>query len=185
MKNTWKLLLLAAFTLSLALTARAGAKSETEYLADLGSSKEKDVLVALQGIEKNYPTSAPAQAKIKTLLADNRIAVKRKAARVIGIIGADVSSTDLDNISTLLAGSDKATITDGLKSLRGLKAQSTVPKIVPLLQNPDKNIKRDACRTLAVLGDKSVIPSIQPLTADSDPKVAGDAADAIAQIKAR
>lgn len=185
MKNIWKLLLLGVFTLSLALTARAGVKSESEYITDLGSSKEKEVVAALQGIEKNYPTSANAQAKIKPLLADQRITVKRKAARVIGIIGADVSSTDLDNIATLLASSDKATITDGLKSLRGLKAQSTVPKIVPLLQNPDKNIKRDACRTLAVLGDKSVIPSIQPLTSDSDPKVAGDAADAIAQIKSR
>jgi HEAT repeat protein len=178
-------MLVGLFTVAVALPALAGVKSEAEYIADLSSPKEKVVTVALQGIEKNYPTSAAAQAKIKTLLADDRLVVKRKAARVLGVIGADVSSTDLDNIATLLASSDKATITDGLKALRGLKAESTVPKIVPLLQNPDKNIKRDACRTLAVLGDKSVIPSIQPLTADSDPKVAGDAADAIAQIKAR
>ena len=185
MKNIWKLMLVGLFTVAVALPALAGVKSEAEYIADLGSPKDKVVIAAMQGIEKNYPTSADAQVKIKALLADNRIDVKRKAARVLGIVGADVSSTDLDNIATLLASSDKATVTDGLKSLRGLKAQSTVPKIVPLLQNPDKNIKRDACRTLAILGDKSVIPSIQPLTSDSDPKVAGDAADAIAQIKAR
>ena len=43
---------------------------------------------------------------------------------------------------------------EGLKALRGLKAQSTIPKIVTLLKHADPNVKRDACRTLAVLGDK-------------------------------
>ena len=185
MKNIWKLMFLGAFMLMLGLPALAKDETQDQYIADLGSPQEKVVIAALQGIEKNFPASVAAQAKIKPLLADSRIAVKRKAARVLGVVGADVSDADLKNIVTLLDSSDKPTIIDGLKSLRGLKAAGTVPKIVPLLKNPDANVKRDACRTLAVLADKSVIPSIEPLLQDKDKGVVKDASDAIAVLKAK
>ena len=69
-----------------------------------------------------------------------------------------------------------------LKALRGLKAESTVPKIVPLLQNPDQNIKRDACRTLAVIGGKDNVKDIEPLLKDPDKAVVEDAQKAIAAL---
>ena len=185
MKRLLKFTLAAVFALAVTLPAFAGIKTEAEYIADLSSPKEKDVVAALQGIEKVYPTSVTGQTKIKSLLADSRPTVKRKAARTLGALGADVSSADLNNIVTLLSGPDKNTIIDGLKALRGLKAQSTVPKIIPLLQNADKNVKRDACRTLAVLGDKSTVPSIQPLLQDADKGVVKDAGDAIAALNAK
>lgn len=158
-------------------------KMEDELIAQLGSAKEKEVISALQEMEKLYPTSTKCQDAIKPLLADNRKPVVRKAARVLGVLNAPVSEADLKNIAGLLKGTDKHEIIDGLKALRGLKAQSTIPEITPLLQNPDKNVVRDACRTLAVLGDKSLIPTIKPLLDAPDLAVQKDAADAIAILK--
>jgi len=182
MRNICKHLALGALVLAVALPLFAGERSENELLADLASPKARVVVKALLDIQRQYPTDANAQTQIKLLLNDDRPTVKRKAARVLGALNADVSETDLKSIATLLDG-DKGDIEDGLKALRGLKAQSTIPKIIPLLQNPDKNIKRDVCRTLAVLGDKRLVPSIQPLLTDPDPAVEKDAADAISILK--
>jgi HEAT repeat protein len=182
MKKIWRLLLVGVFTLALALPALAKIKTVDEYIADLASPKPGVVVSGLQGIEKNYPTDANALTKVKDLLADPRPTVKRKAARVLGAVNADVSDADLKNIATLLAG-DKNEKTDGLKALRGLKAQDTVPQITPLLQDSDLNIKRDAIRTLAVLGDKSLVPTIKPFLTYPDLAVQKDAADAIEILK--
>jgi HEAT repeat protein len=182
MKNIWKLMLVGVFTFALALPALAKIKSVDEYIADLASPKPNVVVSALQGIEKNYPTDANALTKVKDLLADPRSAVKRKAARVLGAVNAEVSDADLKNIATLLAG-DKGDKEDGLKALRGLKAQSTIPQIIPLLQDLDLNTKRDAIRTLAVLGDKNLVPTIQPFLTWPDLAVQKDAADAISILK--
>ncbi len=175
------ILAVAVLALSQTISSAAPA-SEDELIANLASPKEGTVTSALQKLEKEYPTSTNAQIKIRGLLADPRSAVKRKAARVLGAINADVNEADLKNIATLLNG-NKAEMTDGLKALRGLKAQSTIPQIIPLLQNPDLNIKRDAMRTLAVLGDKSLVPTIKPLLTYPDLAVQKDAADAIGILK--
>ncbi len=182
MKKFCKYLLVGAFVFGVALPLFAGVRPESELLADLASPKARTVVKALQDLEKGYPTDVNAQTKIKALLTDDRPTVKRKAARVLGTINADVSDTDVKNIATLLAG-NKDDMEDGLKALRGLKAQSAIPQIVPLLQNPDNYVKRDACRTLAVLGDKSLIPDIKPLLTFPDLAVQKDAADAISILK--
>jgi HEAT repeat protein len=158
--------MLALAFLAVALTPlslQAGPKTEEELIANLASPKDGTVVSALQGIEKNYPTTTQALPAMKKLLADPRIKVKRKAARVMGAIHADVDATDIQNICGLLKSSDKHEVMDGLIALRGLKAQSAIPMILPLLDNPDSNVKRDSMRTLAVLGDKSLVPKIQPL----------------------
>lgn len=183
MKKILKIMVAGIFILAVALPLLARTvKSEDELIADLASPKPNVVINAMQDIEKNYPTNAPALTKIKTLLTDPRDPVKRKAARVLGALSADVSDADLKNIATLLTG-DKNDKEDGLKALRGLKAQSTIPQITPLLQDSDLNIKRDAIRTLAVLGDKSLVPKIQPLVSFPDLAVQKDAADAIEILK--
>jgi HEAT repeat protein len=182
MKNIYKRLLTGAFIFAIALPLFARQKSVDELVADLAAPKQNTVISALQGIEKLYPTDTNAQVKVRALLTDSRSPVKRKAARVLGAINADVSAADLKNIATLLTG-DKGEMTDGLKALRGLKAQSTIPQITPLLQNSDLNIKRDAIRTLAVLGDKSLVPTIQPFLTYPDLAVQKDAADAISILK--
>ena len=177
---------LAAFVFSTALSLQARPpKSEDELIADLGSPKDSVVTSALQNIEKNYPTTTKALPAMKKLLADPRPAIQRKSARVLGAIHADVDSAYVKNICELLKASDKREIMDGLIALRGLKAQSAIPQIVPLLDNPDSNVKRDACRTLAVLGDKNLIPKIQPLLTFPDLKVQEDAASAITLLKAK
>jgi HEAT repeat protein len=178
------MLVLAFFAVTLApLSLQAAPKSEDELITDLGSTKDGVVISALQNIEKNYPTTTKALPAMKKLLADPREKVKRKAARVLGVIHADVNSTDINNICDLLKSSDKRTIIDGLQSLRGLKAQSAIPQILPLLDNPDSNVKRDSLRTLAVLGDSSLIPKIKPLLSYPDLAVEKDAADAISLLK--
>jgi len=176
-------LALGAFVLATCPVQAGKVKPEAELIALLGSAKEKEVINAMQEIEKNYPTSAKAQGAIKPFLADTRSPVRRKAARVLGIMNADVSEAEIKSISELLKSSDKYAIIDGLKALRGLKAQSAIPEITPLLKNSDKNVIRDACRTLAVLGNKSLIPELKPLLEYPDVAVQKDAADAISILK--
>ncbi|HEY5296422.1 MAG TPA: HEAT repeat domain-containing protein [Verrucomicrobiae bacterium] len=178
------ILVLAILTLALPAFARA-KMNEDELIAQLSSSDEKKVYDALQNLEKQYPTSTTDLPAIKKLLTDDRIKVKRKAARVLGVIHADVSESDIAAICTLLKSPDPDTVTDGLKALRGLKAPSAVPEILPVLKNPTPNVVRDACRTLAVLGDKSVVPSLEPLLSSPNPKVQQDAQDAIFALKAK
>jgi HEAT repeat protein len=179
------MLVLAVLVTTLApLLLQAGSpKTEDELIADLASPKESVVINALQKIEKQYPTTTKALPAIKKLLTDPRSKVQRKAARVLGAINADVDSTDIQNICTLLKSADVGTVIDGLKALRGLKAQSAIPEILPLLKNANKNVIRDSCRTLAVLGDSSLIPSIKPLLTYPDLGVQKDAADAISILK--
>ena len=132
---------------------------------------------------KLHPNSAKALPKLKKALTDPRAKVHRKAARVLGVWHAEVSSDNLKAITAMFKASDSREVIDGLISLRGLKAQSTIPEILPLLKSTTPNIVRDACRTLAVLGDKSLIPSIEPLLQDANAGVKKDAADAIFTLK--
>ncbi len=171
------------FTTTAVLAAGKKAKTEEDLIAQLNSTKEKAVISAMQEMEKLYPTSTKCQDAIKPLLTDSRKPVVRKAARVLGVMNAPVSDADLKNIAALLQATDKSEIIDGLKALRGLKAQSTISEITPLLKNPDKNVIRDACRTLAVLGNKSLISDIKPLLEYPDVAVQKDAADAISILK--
>jgi HEAT repeat protein len=176
--------LLLAF-ISTTLSLRAAEKTESQLIADLSSPKDSTVTSALLHLEKQYPASTNAFPAIKKLLTDPRESVRRKAARVLGSLHADVDSTDLNNICQLLKSTDKHEVTDGLIALRGLQAQSTVPQIVPLLKGNDENILRESCRTLAVIGDKSNISDIQPLLNFPDARVQKDAMDAIALLKAK
>jgi HEAT repeat protein len=160
-------------------TASAATPTEDKLIADLASPKEGTVIDALSNIEKYYPKTTQALPAMEKLTADPRKKVMRKAARVLGAIYAPVSEETIQNIAKLLDSTDKGELEDGLKSLRGLKAQSAIPKIVPLLKNADKNVIRDACRTLAVLGNKSLIPDIKPLLQYPDAAVEKDASDAI------
>lgn len=183
MKSSLKCVLaLAVAGLVLATSASAKDKSETELIADLSSPKPGVVTDALQQIEKKYPTSAPAIAKTKQLLTDNRPAVRRKAARVLGVLHTDLTAQEMQSVVALLKGDPQEQM-DGLKALRGLKAQSTIPDILPMLKSATPNVVRDACRTLAVLGNKDVIPSLEPLLSSPNKGVAKDAQDAIFTLK--
>ena len=183
MKTIYQRLLVVAAVFATALPLLAGKMTEEQVLAGLDSAKEKEAITALQHFEEEHSTSAPCLAKVKGLLTDSRPLVREKAARVLGVTHAEVSETDLKNIAALLTGTDKREVMQGLKALRGLKAQSVIPQILPLLANADDNIKRDACRTLAVIGDQSAIPSIEPLLQEKNKAVVKDAADAIAALK--
>ena len=169
---------------ALAAPVIGAEKTEDQLIADLDSPKATVVSSALQKLEKEYPGSTKALPKIKQLLTDNRPEVRRKAARVIGVLHAEVSSDDLKNIVAMFKGSSDEQI-DALKSLRGLKAQSTIPDILAMLKSPTPNVIRDACRTLAVLGNKDTIPSIEPLLNHPNAAVKKDAQDAIFTLKNR
>jgi HEAT repeat protein len=174
-------LLFAAISLS--FPALASKKTEEELIAQLASTDEGKVTSALQGLEKEYPDSPTARAKVIAMLKDPREKVQRKAARVLGALNAKVDAKVLADITPLLKSTNKDAVVDGLKALRGLEAASTVPQILPLLASPDENIKRDACRTLAEIGSPAVIGKIEPLLADPNKKVQEDARVAIDKLK--
>ena len=165
------------------MALEAAKHSEAELLAKLGSPNANEVRDALLALEKEYPTSMEARPRIIALLKDSRAEVRRKAARVLGAIGARLTREQIQGVVALLSEKDRDTVIDGLKALRGLNDSSAAPAVVALLQSSDLNIKRDACRTLAEIGDKSAIPSIEPLTKDPNEKVRKDAELAIAKLR--
>lgn len=173
------------FALTTADVYAAKEKTEDELIADLASPKDGVVADAMLKLEKQFPTSTKWQPTVKKMLTDSRTKVRRKAGRVLGAIHAEVSAEDLKNIVAMFKAAEPEEAMDALKSLRGLKAESTLPDILPLLQNSNSGIVRDACRTIAVLGDKSHVSAIEPLLKHADPKVQKDAADAIFALKAK
>lgn len=176
-------LLVTVIAFFAASTALASKKTEEELIAQLASPDEGKVTSALQDLEKQYPESPTARAKIIGMLKDPREKVQRKAARVLGALNAKVDAKVLADITPLLKSANKDAVIDGLKALRGLDAASTVAQIVPLLSSPDENIKRDACRTLAEIGSPAVISKIEPLLTDANKKVQEDARAAIEKLK--
>jgi len=171
--------------LATAFPAVAAEKTEDQLIAELASPVETKVTDALQKLEKKYPTSTKALPKMKELLKDPRVKVRRKAARVLGVLHAEVDQENIKDICELLKGSDPKEVMDGLIALRGLKAEAVVPEILPYLQHANAYVIRDACRTLAVLGKKDVIPAIEPLLNHSDPKVRKDAQDALYTLRSK
>jgi HEAT repeat protein len=89
---------------------------------------------------------------------------------------------ELKSVAALLNGDPQEQM-DGLKALRGLKAQEIVPQILPLLKSATPNVIRDACRTLAVLGTKDNIPAIEEVLSHPSAAVKKDAQDAIFALK--
>jgi HEAT repeat protein len=189
MKIIWKpngmfvvALLLAALVAP--TTLRAGEKrSEDQLIEDLKSPKDGTVVKALQDLEKQYPTSTKALPAIKALLKDPRPTVRRKAARVLGVLHAELDTTEIQTICELLKSNDWKEVVDILKALRNLKSSACVPAIVECLHNPDSHVIRDACRTLAIVGTKDQIKSIEPLLTHPEPAVQKDAQDAIFALK--
>jgi len=186
MKKTCKRTFVGALVLALFALASplmAAEKTEDQLIKDLDSPNAEIVARAMLQLEKQFPTSTKALPTIKKLLTDQRPEVRRKAGRVLGALHAEVDQTDIKNICAMLKASEPLEVIDALKSLRGLKAPSAVPEIVPLLALGTPNVMRDACRTLAVLGNKDTIPSIEPLLTNPNPAVKKDAQDAIFQLK--
>ena len=95
-RRTW-LALLAATSILIARPALAA--SEDSLIKELDSPNADTVAKALLALEKQYPTSTKALPIMKKLLSDNREKVKRKAARVLGSLHADVSSNDIKAFS--------------------------------------------------------------------------------------
>src|SRR5438105_1491155 len=146
MKPICKLSLFVGLLLAvagLASPAVAKDKSEDELIADLSSRNADKVTESLLQLERKYPNSTKAFPTMKTLLKDPRPTVRRKAGRVLGVLHAEVDTDNLHDICVMLKASDPKEQMDALKSLRGLKAESTVPEIVPLLKSPNPNVVRD------------------------------------------
>jgi HEAT repeat protein len=171
--------------LALAPPVLAAERTEDQLIADLNSPRAEVVTEAMLKLEKNYPTSSKAFPKLKALLTDARQPVRRKAGRVLGALHADLSDAEFKALANMLKAADVQEVMDALKSLRGLKAQQTVPDILPLLKSPTPNVIRDACRTLAVLGNKDTISSLEPLLNHANPAVKKDAQDAIFALKSK
>jgi hypothetical protein len=181
-KRNFLALLIAGILLAPA-SLFAGQKTEDQLIAELDGPDGHKIASAMLAIEKQYPTTTKALPKIKSLLKDNRPEVRRKAARVLGSLHAEVSSEDLKNIVALLKSNNVDEVIDGLKALRGLKAQETVSEIKTCLTHAHPNVVRDACRTLAVLGTKGDIPAMEPLLTNKNAAVQKDAQDAIFALK--
>jgi hypothetical protein len=173
------------FALATVPAHAAKVKTEAELIADLSSPKEAVVADAMLKLERQFPLSTTWHPPVKKMLTDDRAKVRRKAGRVLGAIHAEVSGEDLKNITAMFKAADPQEVMDALKSLRGLKAESTLPEIVPLLASTHIGVVRDACRTISDLGDKSNVADIEPLLKHPDTKVQKDAADAIFKLKAK
>src|SRR5690349_18349795 len=96
--------LLAALTLTSPAQAKPD-KTEDELIADLSSQKEDVVVETLLVLEKQYPTSTKAFPTMKKLLKDPRPRVHRKAARVLGVLHAEVDEQNLNDICAMLKAS--------------------------------------------------------------------------------
>lgn len=173
------------FALSSTVVQAGKEKTEDELIADLSSPKEAVVTSAMLKLEKQFPTSQKAIAEIKKYLADNRPTVRRKAARVLGAIHADVTSAEIKTICALLKGVEPREVMDGLIALRGLKAAEAMLEILPLLKHSDLKVIGDACRTIAVHGSKGNIADIEPLLKHPNAKVQKEANDAIFILKSK
>jgi HEAT repeat protein len=173
------------FALTTATGFAAKEKTEDELIAELASPKEGAVTSAMLKLERQFPTSEKAIAAIKKYLTDNRSAVRRKSARVLGAIHAEVTSAEIKTICALLKGTEPREVMDGLIALRGLKAREALPEILPLLQHSDLKVIGDACRTVAVHGSKGNIADIEPLLKHPNAKVQKEANDAIFILKAK
>jgi HEAT repeat protein len=180
-------LALGILSLTIASSSAAPKKvmTEDDLIAELAGPDEDKVANAMLQLEKQFPTSTKAFPTMKKLLTDPREKVRRKAGRVLGVLHAEVNETDLKNITAMFKAANPQEVMDALKSLRGLKAESTVPEILPLLQNSNIAIVRDACRTLSTLGNKSHVAAIEPLLKHPDPKVQKDAQDAIFALNSK
>jgi len=174
-------LMLALFT----AVSPVMAATEDQLIADLASPNETKVTDALLKLEKQYPTSTKAFPTMKKVSKDPLPKITTRAARVLRVLHAEVDQENLKDICALLKGSDPKEVMDGLIALRGLKAESVIPEILPYLKHSNSYVIRDACRTLAVLGKKDLIPNIEPLLNHSDPKVKLDAQDAIFKLRSK
>lgn len=164
----------------------AGSRaSEESLITDLKSPKQSVVVDALSNLEGSYLTSTNAHAAMKELLRDPRLEVRRKAARVLGMMHAPVSETDVAAICEMLKSQDPWEIMEGLKALKGLNAPTAVPQIASLLTHPKEHVIREACRALATNGRAEEIPALEALANHADGGVRTDASKAIAAIRAR
>jgi HEAT repeat protein len=169
--------------LALALPLRA-ADAEDKLIKDMESKSEETAWQAMQKYEKQFPTSTKAFPVMKKLLTDPRAKVRRKAARVLGVLHADASEDDLKAVTAMLKAPDAQEQMDALKSLRGLKGgEKALPEILPMLKSSTPNVVRDACRAISTLGTKANIPDIEPLLNNANPAVKKDAQDAIFALK--
>jgi HEAT repeat protein len=192
MKNICQQLMVGVFGLFVFATVsplQAAPGTEDEFIKDLAASNSARVITdAMTRLERMHIKDASrtnAIPALKSLLTDNRSAVRRKAARILGIFHAQMSDAEIKQVCAQLKADDWGEVQSGLKALRDLNAPAAVPDILPCLKHSNPNVVRDACRTLAVLGDKSVIPAIAPLLASPNPKVKKDAQDAIERLKAK
>jgi HEAT repeat protein len=160
-------------------------KAEARFMADLAADDTRRVLNALDDLSASSRPGTNALLAVRRLLPDPRPTVREKAARVLGLLHADVDHDDLKAICRMLRSYDKHEASEALKALRGLKAAEAIPEITPLLKSPQEMLVRDACRTLAIIGNKDVIPSIEPLLQDKRDDVRKDAQDAIAALRAK
>lgn len=166
-----------------AWSAGAAPPTEAQLIKDLSSHLPLTVISALKELEQRFPASAPAQVAVKKLLSDKRSGVRRKAARVLATMHAEVDETGLKAIYSMLKSPNGNEVEDALLALGGLGARPAIPEILPFLKHSNTHLVRDACRALAGLGDQGAIPAIEPLLNHSELAVRKDATNAINRLK--
>ena len=186
-RNFLLALALGLFALTAATSEAAPKKvmTEDELIAELSGPNDEKVADAMLQLERQFPASTKAFPTMKKLLTDPRAKVRRKAARVLGVLHAEVNSTDIKAICALMKSSEPREVMDGLIALRGLKAAEALPEVVPLLKHTHLLVIGDACRTVVALGTKDNIKDLEPLLQHADKKVQKEAQDAIYALKAK
>jgi HEAT repeat protein len=180
--------LIVATAVALALVngcSTPSGQTESTVVARLASPNPDTVRGAMATLESSYPHSTTWHPAVRKMLADPREEVVLKAARVLGVVHAEVADEDLKNITALFRSARPNVTMGALKALRGLKAGSIVPQILPLLQSDTPGIIRDALRTLAVVGNPSLVSQIEPLLNHANVGVRKDALDCLTALKAK
>ncbi len=70
-------LVIGVFALATCSVQAAKVKTEDELIALLGSAKEKEVINAMQEMEKHYPTSAKCQAALNRAASRKQIPISK------------------------------------------------------------------------------------------------------------
>lgn len=158
--------------------------AEAKLIVEMRAEDPRRVLNALDDLAAFPNPSTNVIGVARQLLTDPQPSVRKKAARVLGVMHVAYSADDLKAICRMLKSHDRGEVGVGLRVLRDLKAREAVLEVTPLLKSNHIGVLRDACRTLAVLGSKEQIPLIQPLLNHTDEAVQQDAKLAIAALEA-
>jgi putative membrane-bound dehydrogenase-like protein len=124
----------------------------------------------------------PSPARLAALLADDRPAVRDRAARELTARGKPAVPT----LATLLRGrADPGVKQRAIWALASLAAEESLPPLRKALADANPEVAATAARALGRRGDRGSAAALAPLLSSPSPRVARSAAEALAHVGGR